>query len=427
MNTLYCFTLLLIVSSTIYAQDTTCTEYIDLGLVTNSNEDFDSFHLLKNTLKDVEIVMLGEQSHGEGTTYETKTKLIKFLHKEMGFDMLVFESGIYSCNTAWAAIQQGQDTKVALAKSVFFLWSITKQFEPLATYIDEQKDSKHPLIISGFDHQFTGTYPKEYFIADLKAYLSNKKPEIIASTNWKNLEQSIQFLLNGEYKKYKKQQALRDTVTINSILSQINSTDSIDQYWMQVLKSTKYFLSDTKLKTDYRDQQMAENLIWLKEQYPDKKIICWGATSHFLYNSSEVKMMKFPYNMIDNYYQKQRMMGDYIKEKYQSEVYTIGFVAYQGDYGLDRKRKIKPAKQSSLEHNMEQSGLENCFLDLTHCQTGTLISRPLANQYMKNPISNVMDCVVFNKLMKRYRLDRNFFLEMYPENKWVQPESTEEE
>jgi len=41
--------------------------------------------------------MLGEQSHGEATTYETKIKLIKFLHQEMDFDILAIESGFYDC------------------------------------------------------------------------------------------------------------------------------------------------------------------------------------------------------------------------------------------------------------------------------------------------------------------------------------------
>jgi len=41
---------------------------------------------------------------------------------------------------------------------------------------------------------------------------------------------------------------------------------------------------------------------------------------------------------------------------------------------------------------------------------------------MKNNISNVMDGVIFNRNMERSRLDRNFFLKIFPENKWIKPE-----
>lgn len=70
---------------------------INIGEVHNGNENFEDFSNLKLLLENVEIVMLGEQSHGEGTAYDTKIKLIKYLHQELGFDMLAFESGIFDC------------------------------------------------------------------------------------------------------------------------------------------------------------------------------------------------------------------------------------------------------------------------------------------------------------------------------------------
>src|SRR5690606_16539973 len=153
-----------------------------------------------------------------------------------------------------------------------------------------------------------------------------------------------------------------DTAFINTLSNQIIANDSAAMFWTQVLKNTKYLISDMKLGTNFRDRQMAENLVWIKEQNPGKKIICWGATSHFLYNSSEIRLIGFPYNLIGRYYRKQPMMGHYIKGKYQSKVFTIGFVAYQGTYGFNRSSKIKPPKKNSLEYAIGNFGLDNCFL-----------------------------------------------------------------
>ena len=210
MKKQYSFTILLFLTLnlTVFSQENlnsnNCSEFIDLGKVKESNEDFSTFEPLKSTLKDVEIVMLGEQSHGEGTTYETKIKLIKYLHQEMGFDLLVFESGIYSCNKAWENIKKGDDVRTSLANSIFYLWSTTKQFKSLVKYIDENKNSEHPLIISGFDNQLTGRLSENDLMADLKKFILKKDKSIIDSKEWKNLETSLQYILKYELKSISK-------------------------------------------------------------------------------------------------------------------------------------------------------------------------------------------------------------------------------
>ncbi len=397
---------------------------IDLGQVAESNKDFTTFSKLKETLKDAEIVMLGEQSHGDATTYETKIKLIKYLHQELGFDILAFESGFYDCQKAWLQIKNGEDVRTSLGNSIFYLWSTTKQFKPLAEYIDENKSTNNPLIISGFDNQLTGKVSEKFYTSDLKSFLSGVDSALVKNDGWKHLENSLHNITKLKLKEYEESDAIKDTTFINFILNSLakNQSDSLASFWSQSLKSTKYYISDFKLKTNYRDKQMAENLIWLKQKYPNQKIICWGATSHFLYNSSEIKMKNFPYNIVDNYYQDKPMMGQYVKQYYGDKVFTIGFIAYEGFFGLTSKRKIKKPKKGSLEYEIGQSNCNNCFLDLKLVNTNELISRPLAHAYMKNDISKVMDGVIFNRVMRRPSLDRNFFLTIFPENKYIKPE-----
>ena len=59
------------------------------------------FRFLDKALKDVDIVLLGEISHGDGKTFIVKTELIKYLHKNLDFDVLVFESGMVECHLTW--------------------------------------------------------------------------------------------------------------------------------------------------------------------------------------------------------------------------------------------------------------------------------------------------------------------------------------
>lgn len=401
---------------------------INLNQVTDSNEDFTGYEPLKDLLKGVEIVMLGEQSHGEGTTFETKIKLVKYLHEEMGYDILAFESGLYDCHKAWTALQnRNEGMDMAFGKSIFFVWSMMKEFRPFRDYIQSTIDSDNPLKIVGFDNQWSGRMSEYHFLDDLESYLQNVNPSFANREEWTQLDSSMTLALTLRLKKYKKKQARKDTAFVQEIIDYlvVNHSNPEAQFWIRNLKGTKGFISDLKLKTNGRDQQMAENLDWIKAQNPGKKIICWGATSHFLYNSSEVRMTHVLAQFAANHYKKNKMMGDYVKEKYKDKVYTIGFTANKGDYGLNRKIKLKPPKENSLEFILAQSEYDNFLLPLKGLKISPLLSRPLGNYYMKTDISRVMDAVIFNQEMERPKLDKNLLLKIYPENKYIKPEPVE--
>ena len=402
------------------------SKLIDLNEVSGANEDFSSYERLKEMLKDVEIVMLGEQSHGEATSYDTKIKLVKFLHEEMGFDILAFESDFYACEKARQQIQNGKEMDIAFGKSVTFLWSTIKEIKPLTTYLEQSFKSDDPLKVVGFDNQLIGKYSSENYVNDLRTFINQVDIITNYQDKFEDLEQSISKL---RINKNRRKEARRDTIFINELISVIenSSTYPASDFWLQSLKSTKAFISDLRLKTDFRDWQMAQNLIWHKENNPGEKIICWGATSHFLYNSEDVRMKSWAIQLLaGNYYKKQPMMGHYVKEKYGSKLFTIGFTAYEGEYGLSRKKKIKEPKPNSIESIIGQSNYNNCLLPLADLELSSYISRPLGNVYMKTNIANVMDAILFNRKMEAPSLDRNLFLTIYPENIYVKAEQSEE-
>ena len=52
---------------------------------TESDEDL---NILGDAVKNVEILMLGEQAHGDGSTFLAKTRVIKYLHENLNFNVL---------------------------------------------------------------------------------------------------------------------------------------------------------------------------------------------------------------------------------------------------------------------------------------------------------------------------------------------------
>ena len=141
---------------------------VSFRTVDPTDDDFSDLAGLKEMIADARIVQLGEQSHGDGTCFETKIRLIKFLHQEMGFDVLAFESGLYDCRRAWQAFEDGESSQAAAAQGVFAIWTQSKQTEELWKYLGSQANSESPLELCGFDCQFTASASREDLLEDLE-------------------------------------------------------------------------------------------------------------------------------------------------------------------------------------------------------------------------------------------------------------------
>jgi len=408
----------LIINAQNTIQEKINSRLIDLHEVGNNNENFEGFERIKKEIGAAQIVMLGEQSHGDATTFETKIKLIKYLHQQMDFEILAFESSIYDCDKAWSMIKKGHNVKDALAKGIMDIWSVREELNPLFQYFEQQLERGNPIMIAGFDPQLFGKLAAEYFAEDLSSYLATFEDTSL----YKEEIQQLQSYINTmrKLKKPKKKMDIQNIAFLQKLIKLIKNkhNNEASDFWLQTLKSLKVWISDTNLETDNRDYQMAENLIWLKEKYPGKKIICWGATSHFLYNASLIQMKdKKIQKIAGDYYLNHCMMGDYIKKKYGDNVYTIGFIAYGGSFGFNRSSTINSPLKNSLEYLIGKSANDNYFLPLKNLSLEGYLSRPLGHQYMTNDIAQVMDGVVFNRNMRRPYTDWDFLKYLVPENK----------
>src|SRR2546430_1406283 len=108
---------------------------VKLHSVDPADVDFADLKPLRTTLKGVRVVLLGEQDHGDGTTLLAKTRLIRFLHEQMGFDVLAFESGFYDCPKAWELLTNGEEPRKAVPKGVFGVLTLTREFQPMIDYL----------------------------------------------------------------------------------------------------------------------------------------------------------------------------------------------------------------------------------------------------------------------------------------------------
>jgi len=379
---------------------------------------------LREVIGDRRIVMLGETTHGDGATFAAKIRLIKFLHERMGFDVLAFESGFYDVRKAWSALRDGGDPLKAIRSSVDRIWSASRQTQQLWTYIAGQSKTSRPLELSGFDTQFTGSASSQSLLGDLTNYLSKAglPPDAVGAASRVTgalalMLEDPSFIVNGsEFKNVKpgdQTAILAAHQVLGDALGSLRLSDVPGiverDFWMQFLKNSAAYLEQSwrvNLESldqtfmdwafNRRDRQMGDNLIWLAQRArPARKIIVWAGTSHV------VRYRNVPGDPRDS----RISMGDWVAEAMGSEVYALGFAAYQGRWAAvgSELTVLAPAAPNSLEDLLFSAGFEYAWLDFGHPAAGgewlrePLSCRSLGYRPMTADWSRIMDGIFFVK------------------------------
>ncbi len=350
--------------------------------------------LSNNNILESEIILLGEQTHGDGAVFDEKVKIIKELHKNHNFNIIVFESGLYDNFKAHQLFSTQKEKINIYHQSIFPMWSSTKAFQELLNYVEENPEIK----LLGFDSQESHLF-ENFYLEDLKNILS-KHSIIIKDNIFEKLDKVLIFKDFEEYihKPKEFEKLLVSFDRISQKLRAISNKNLEEQVIAQAFIST---LADLKLSFDYqsgkkiviqnpRDKQMAENFIFLKNQFPNEKFIAWGASYHFANNLSG-----FSYTpKTEDYIKKQHKleeeaikhndtklpdlinqikelklsipMGKILKDKYKNKLYSIAFTSFEGEYKgtHDKNFKIVAAPKNSIEKKLQNQKINKTLIDL---------------------------------------------------------------
>lgn len=375
-----------------------------------SDTDYRDLEGLKTAIGNARIVLLGEQTHGEGSTFLAKTRLIKFLHERAGFEVLAFESGFYDCARIWENVRNGRALSEEVIGSLFYMYATSKQVLPLFDYIQTHLSDSHALIVTGFESQHTGIKAKTSLFDDFQRFLQQRDPAVIDSA-WRLFHRvSVAMFASRDYRpeEQEKQVFFREVAALKETLAAGNTrvdpglrtadqhtkdqhafgstgVDSLTGstgFWYHIVcsiesQALRYWQLVKGNEVSVRDRQMAENLIWLAEKaYPGKKIIVWAHNGHIAKSltslgpvteqpASSPAPAPAPADTANAFVP----MGVTIHRYFGKQAYHIGFSGAGGsymDYVDSHIVPVPPKPVANIEGKLTAGGAPYVFIDYHH-------------------------------------------------------------
>jgi erythromycin esterase len=409
------------------------THAINIRTVDPADEDFRDLEPLKKTIGDAQIVMLGEISHGDGTSMLAKSRLVRFLHQQMNFDVLVFESGLYDTAVAWESIRNGADPLAALQSAVPPIWSRSPQVEMLWDYVRAHATSPRPLVLAGFTADAHGALLRD--LDSLVAHLGISSEVTTMGSPTRVLAMHLignkfgpQGLPAPDTAARRTFYGALDVLGQRLAAAPTTANEARTSYWRQVVLSLRAsaetrwamrangYTDPNWAVFNLIDAQGADNLLWLADhQYHGKKLIVWGATAHLMRQASAIDPNINPAKP-QRPYTQMVPLGEQLWRRIGARTFTIGFTCYEGSNGIgdpaDKERYWHADVQKDqdpsieLEELFNATGFDYAAVDLRHVAAGgewlktPIVSRPLSNQAMRAVWPDVLDAMFFIRVMK---------------------------
>ncbi len=335
-------------------------QYVEAG------HGFADLQPLKQILKDVKVVGLGEATHGTREFFQFKHRLFEFLVREMGYTGFALEASYAASQPINDYVLHGKgDRATVLTGQGYSLWD-NEEFSALIDWMrtyNQGVPEEKKVGFYGLDIAYN-QLGREKVLMYLQKYASEKIPATdslfrrlaVADEKWP--------MWQDEFKSeapivLPQLQGLIQYLTDHK--SKLVSASSPEEF-EQILKYTNVMeqMLQTIITYPFRTRFMAENLLYLMEKMPDAKFVVSAHNRHI--------------NVIDHV--GDTNLGHDLRAELGEAYYAIGFEANEGTYQTRtwmpeelvlagfREDTLAAAPERSLPWYLSQAKQGDLFLNL---------------------------------------------------------------
>ena len=353
-------------------------KYIEAG------KSFSDFQPLKKILQDVQVIGLGEATHGTHEFFEFKRHLVEFLVTQMGFTAFAIESSFSDCEPINDYILTGKgDRATVLTNQNYTAWD-TEEFSAMLDWMrdyNQKVPDEKKVRFYGLDILSLQKVGRE----KARGYFQKYVPEKVATID------SVLSVFAGEevnWLSHMNQTALQQSfIPLNELINYLidnkdrlvgaSSLKELEQTHkhLEVMQQSLYFhLKDVPpsfaSKKLVRDEYMWQNLLYIMErERPNAKFMFWAYNGHISRNE-EIK---------------EKSVGYFLGEKLKDRYYALGLECYEGtfqareelpdNYWGDLKIDTLHTDLKTINWHFAQTGNPYLLVDLRQAWSNPIVSK----------------------------------------------------
>jgi erythromycin esterase len=333
---LFPFLLILFLSSSLLAQEAQIVSGLNNIIkpikTLRPDSTFDDIDFLKETLKEKEIIALGEVTHGTREVFAYKDRLIRYLVSNLNYKHIAFEAG----NNALAVLDHYINGKIDSA-------AMSPHYKPLFEWLrayNETKDEQNRVHLYGLKiREFAAAIDG---VLSLHQDINEHDKEILLK------------IKRTQFDKIDKASLANFRMVCTRLPANLHN-----KMLIQLIDNYHNFIGNGKI--GFRDQFMAENAIAIKESINNKKLIIWAHNGHVAKTSLYGKPA----------------MGAYLGQRYGKQYYVVATDINKGNVSVRKViAKNKPVSDwqplyypevnssEAYEYYFKQCKYKNFVLDV---------------------------------------------------------------
>lgn len=240
---------------------------------------------LRAMIGNAGVVGIGDATHGTREFYTMRLRLIDFLVREMGFDLVALEASLPIMNRIDAYVQGGAGDARTILREMrplgFYYWDAEELLD-VVEWMREynlHRGDKPAVRVAGFD-VFEPRAAADYVIAYLRAVDPASAPS--AESEYSCITPATRFVMNAC-----RDAAERVFEALEPREAELAPKSSVAAF-QEALQHARVVVQSSAPVADARDESMVANTLWLREHRgTTRKMIVWGHSMHLSKASNE--------------------------------------------------------------------------------------------------------------------------------------------